>query len=97
MKSAHPSATGRRSTARTNVRAIFPIHGDVNGVAVTTLRRDLTEFAGETDGDVVVDCLDLDSIDDGCACVGCRHGAARRSSRTTSWRCSAASAVPGRA
>jgi anti-anti-sigma regulatory factor len=64
MKTAHPSGTGRRTTARTNVRAIFPIHGDVNGIAVTDLRRDLTAFAGETDGDVVVDCLDLDSIDD---------------------------------
>jgi anti-anti-sigma regulatory factor len=83
MKSAHPSASGRRSTARTNVRAIFPIHGDVNGTAVTSLRRDLTEFAGETDGDVVVDCLDLDSIDDaGIAALLSFHnemlGAARR-------------------
>ena len=64
MIDAHPSAGGRRTTARTNVRAIFPIHGDVNGVAVADMRRDLTEFAGETDGDVVVDCFDLDSIDD---------------------------------
>ena len=60
MSDAHPSF----GSARTNVQQIFAIHGDVERSMVPGLRRELSQFAHSTSGDVVVDCHDLDSIDD---------------------------------
>jgi anti-anti-sigma regulatory factor len=44
------------------------MRGDVDETALPELRRRLRRFAGTTTGDVVIDCLDLESIDaDGAA------------------------------
>ena len=49
-------------TSRT-VRSIFAMHGEIDEVTLPALRRRLERFAGTTTGDVVIDCLDLESID----------------------------------
>ncbi len=49
-------------TSRT-VRSIFAMHGEVDEVTLPALRRRLERFAATTTGDVVIDCLDLLSID----------------------------------
>ena len=58
MKTAHPLLRAAR-----NVRSIFALRGCVDEVEAPELRRQLHRFAATTTGDVVVDCLELESID----------------------------------
>ena len=58
METVHPVFRASRT-----VRSIFAMRGDVDEASLPGLRRQLRKFAGTTTGDVVVDCLDLESID----------------------------------
>ena len=49
--------------ASRNVRSIYALQGCVDEAEVPALHRQLLRFAATTTGDVVVDCLDLVSID----------------------------------
>jgi len=51
------------------VRSIFAMHGEVDEISLPELRRRLRRFAGTTTGDVVIACLDLESIDESGAAV----------------------------
>lgn len=58
MATVHPSLRAAR-----NVRSIFALRGTVDEVEAPALRRQLHRFAATTTGNVVVDCLELESID----------------------------------
>jgi anti-anti-sigma regulatory factor len=45
------------------VRSIFAMRGQVDEFSLPPLRVQLRRFGATTTGDVVIDCLDLDSID----------------------------------
>jgi anti-anti-sigma regulatory factor len=49
--------------ASRTVRSIFALRGVIDEAALPVLKRELRRFAGTTTGDVVIDCLDLVSID----------------------------------
>jgi anti-anti-sigma regulatory factor len=60
MKATHPSFGNSRT-----VRSIFSLRGVVDADALPPLHRDLGRFAATTEGDIVIDCHDLVSIDAG--------------------------------